>query len=183
MTLSFKHATLADQDIIFEWLAEPHMIEFWDNSLEHKDDILNFLHNRKQTYFAGTTQYWIGYVDGNPFAFLLSDILQPDQNLGALYRQHMSPSGHTISLDFGIGNTKYLSQGLASPTLEAFVRFYHDSIDPLADTFSIDPDENNPRANHVYTKAGFQEVGTYDMREGAFKGSTSYLMVKKLSSI
>ncbi|PWY56541.1 acetyltransferase [Legionella qingyii] len=73
----------------------------------------------------------------------------------------MSPSGHTIGLDFGIGNIKYLGQGLAAPTLIEFVSFYNKSVDPLADTFFIDPDKNNPRAKHVYSKAGFIEVDNY----------------------
>ena len=49
----------------------------------------------------------------------------------------------------------------------------------MADTFFIDPDENNPRAKHVYAKAGFEHVGDYSPHEGAFIGSTSLLMVKK----
>ncbi|WP_424492212.1 hypothetical protein ACE5D9_07315 [Rickettsia sp. 2024-CO-Wats] len=58
----------------------------------------------------------------------------------------MSKSGHTITLDFGIGNKNFLGQGLASSTLAAFIKFYHKYIDPLSDTFFIDPDENKPRA-------------------------------------
>jgi hypothetical protein len=36
------------------------MQEFWDNGQEHKDDIINFIHGRKQHYFYGTTQHWGG---------------------------------------------------------------------------------------------------------------------------
>jgi len=35
----------------------------------------------------------------------------------------------------------------------------------------IDPDKNNPRAKHVYSKAGFSEVGEYNPSAGAFIGS------------
>lgn len=92
----------------------------------------------------------------------------------------MSEAGHTIGLDFGIGNINYVGKGLAAPTLEAFVNFYHHEIDPLADTFLIDPDMNNPRAQHAYGKAGFDQVGEYNVQAGAFKGSVSWLMVKKI---
>jgi hypothetical protein len=48
MNITFKKATLADKETIFSWLAEPHMMEFWDNSQEHKDDILNFMNGRER---------------------------------------------------------------------------------------------------------------------------------------
>ncbi len=92
----------------------------------------------------------------------------------------MSKSGHTITLDFGIGNKNFLGKGLASSTLELFVKFYHKSVDSLSRTFFIDPDENNPRAIHVYSKAGFKQVGEYKAQSGAFKDNTSYLMVKNI---
>ena len=37
--ISFEKASIKHQDMIFKWLAEPHMQEFWDNSQEHKDDL------------------------------------------------------------------------------------------------------------------------------------------------
>ena len=179
MKIHFEKAKLRHIDTIFEWLAEAHMMEFWDNSQEHKDDILNFVHERKQHYFYGTTQYWIGSLDSNPYCFLLSDVYQEDQELSDVHRRHMSKLGHTAGIDFGIGNKEYLGKGLGASTLETFVRFYRERVDPLADTFFIDPSANNPRAKHVYSKAGFSEVGTYIIEEGAFKGKKNYLMVKK----
>jgi RimJ/RimL family protein N-acetyltransferase len=175
----FEKANLAHKDIIFEWLEEPHMQEFWDNSQEHKDDILNFINRKKQHYFYGTTQYWVGYIEGQPFCFLLSDILLPDQELTESHRAHLSKTGNTISLDFGIGDKKFLGKGLAGPTLKAFCEFYREKIDPSADTFFIDPDESNPRARHVYEKAGFQTVAEFVSDVGFFKDHKSLLMVKK----
>lgn len=149
------------------------MREFWDNTQAHKDDILNFIHGRKQHYFYGTTMYWVGSIEGEPFCFLLSDILQADQDLSDVYRKHMSETGHTISLDFGIGNKNYLGKGFAVPNLKTFMDFYHHQIDPLADTFFIDLDANNPRAKYVYRKAGFNQVGDYNVQARAFKESVS----------
>jgi len=92
----------------------------------------------------------------------------------------MSQVGHTISLDFGIGNKKYLGCGFGAPTLSAFVTFYKDEVDNKADTFFIDPDENNPRAIRVYNKAGFNKAGQYEVTEGCFIWHGSDLMVKKV---
>ena len=108
MNIHFEKATLAHQDIIFEWLEEPHMKEFWDNTQEHKDDILNFINGRKQHYFYGTTKYWVGFISLKPFCFLLSDELLADQeDLTELHRTYLSKTGGTISLDFGIGNKTF----------------------------------------------------------------------------
>ena len=183
-SIRFEKAATQHQDIIFSWLSEPHIQEFWDNSQEHKDDILNFIYGRKQHYFYGTTQYWVGYINNQPFCFLLSDqILKEQEDLSDLHRQYLSSHGHTISLDFGIGNKNLLGKGLAAPTLKAFTEFYKNNIDSKADTFFIDPNTNNPRAFHVYEKAGFEMVGYYYAKQGFFKEEKSCLMVKKFSFI
>lgn len=181
--IHFEKAAPQHQDMILQWLSEPHMMEFWDNSQGHKDDILNFIHGRKQTYFYGSTEYRVGYYKNEPFAFILSDIILPNQvEDNEIQKQYLSKEGHTISLDFGIGNKHFLGKGLAAPTLIAFVNYYHEQLDPKADTFFIDPDANNPRAKHVYAKAGFQEVGSYDMGNGVFTGQKTFLMIKKINS-
>ena len=60
------------------------------------------------------------------------------------------------------------------------MEFFQRKIDPSADTFFIDPAEHNPRAKHVYEKAGFMMMGDFEMDIGVFKGEQTYLMVKKL---
>ena len=47
MTLRFEKISLQHIDIIFGWLTEPFIQEFWDNTQGHKDDILNFVNGRK----------------------------------------------------------------------------------------------------------------------------------------
>lgn len=181
MNIRFEKATRRHQKMIFDWLAQSHMQEFWDNSQEHKDDIINFIHGRPQHYFYGTTLYWVGFIDDQPFCFLLTDQLLSSQEYPSdLHRTYLSEAGHTIGLDFGIGNPLFLGKGLAAPTLEAFIKYFTTHINPKADTFFIDPDENNPRAQRVYAKAGFQQVGNFFATGGAFKGQKTSLMVKKL---
>lgn len=177
--LHFEQASIKHKGIIFHWLDEPHIKEFWDNTQEHKDDILNFIHGRKQHYFYGTTKYWLGYCDGQPFSFILTDELLASQDLSELHLQFLSKTGRTITLDFGIGNSHFLGKGLAAPTLAAFTDFYRENIDPNADTFFIDPDVKNPRAAHVYEKAGFELVGDYIMNTSAFKNHQTMLMIKR----
>ena len=71
MNIHFEKAHLTHKELIFNWLEEPHIKEFWDNSQEHKNDILNFITSRKQHYFYGTTNYWIGFINNEPFNFYI----------------------------------------------------------------------------------------------------------------
>jgi hypothetical protein len=183
MNISFKKVAVEHTDVIFDWLAKPHMIEFWDNSQEHKDDIMRFINAEKRSalYYEGIFNYWIGLSDDIPYSFLLTSEMYSNQNdISKLHRKHLSITGKTITIDFGIGNEDFLGKGLAAITLESFIGFYHDNFDQLADTFFIDPDKNNPRAEHVYRKAGFEKVGEFDVVKGEFKGGVSYLMIKKI---
>ena len=186
MNIHFKKVTHEHQKIIFDWLQEPHMLEFWDNSQEHKDDILNFINGRIEpsNYFNGIFTYWIGYLDDQPFSFILTSEVVPTEDLPPLLHEHLSQTGKTCGLDFGIGNKDFIGKGLASATLIAFTDFFHKSIDPETDTFYIDPNDDNPRAHHVYEKAGFNLVGTYNSKgkHWEFSSDGVCLMVKKLCS-
>lgn len=182
MKITFEKANLAHKEAIFQWLNEPHMKEFWDNTQAHKDDILNFMNGRTQPspYFNGVFVYWIGSVDGQPFSLIMTGDVNLDEEWPDLWRAYFSKTGKTVTLDFGIGNTAFLGKRLAVPTLKSFIKFYHTTIDPDADTFLIDPDKNNPKASHVYEKAGFMNVGQFTATSGAFQGQQTRLMVKSL---
>lgn len=97
------------------------------------------------------------------------------------YVPYLSKNGKTIALDFMIGNESYLGKGFGAQTLENFTKFFKEKVDYAFDTFLIDPGEHNPRAKHVYEKAGFNPVGEYVTKEGYFIGNKSYIMIKKLS--
>jgi predicted acetyltransferase len=131
----------------------------------------------------GIFTYWVGIIDNDPFCFILTAEVNKNENHPQVWLDNISKTGTTYSIDFGIGNTKYLGKGLASPTLKMFAKFFHEKIDPSADTFFIDPGKNNPRAIHVYKKAGFKMVGSFISTEGVFKEQQSYLMVKHIFSM
>jgi RimJ/RimL family protein N-acetyltransferase len=180
--ITFNLAKLSDKKMIFEWLNSKHMQEFWDNSQNHRDDIIIFMNGRIQSsdYFDGIFTYWIGSIDNEPYCFIMTAIVNIDEKLPEIWKKHISKTGKTYSLDFGIGNYKFLNKGLAAKTLEKFIEFFKLNIDQTADCFFIDPDVNNPRAHHVYTKAGFVEIGNFIDEKGYFAGHTGTLMVKKI---
>jgi RimJ/RimL family protein N-acetyltransferase len=181
MDIIFERANLNHKDIIFKWLDSEHVKEYWDNSFEHRQDILIFINGRKElsSYLNGTANYWVGSINSEPYCFLLTTEFSPNEkDAPMLWKKHASKSGKTITIDFCIGNQDYLGRGFASKTLIAFTKFFHFKIDPKADIFYIDPDENNPRAKHVYEKAGFNLVGDFIMNNGVFSGQKTSLMVK-----
>jgi len=173
--IHFEKASLAYKDAIFSWLDNSHVKEFWDNSPEHREDILNFMKGRTEPspYYDGMFDYWIGFIERDPYCLLMTSEVFDEPDLPPLWKKYLSQTGKTISIDFTIGNEAYVGKGLAASTLEAFTTFFQEKVDPQADTFVIDPSQNNPRAKHVYEKAGFQPVGEFFRR-----GEWFYLMVK-----
>lgn len=183
-SIYFENAGHHHLTTIYEWLTEPHMQEFWDNSQEHRDDILLFVNGRIEpsNYFEGIFTYWVGSIENHPFSFLLTAEYTLSDDSPQLWKDHISTSGATYTIDFGIGNRAFLNKGLAAPTLIAFMEFFKAQVDTKADTFFIDPDKDNPRAKHVYEKAGFKLVGEFngEKKYWDFSGENTYLMVKKI---
>lgn len=184
MPIQFEKANFKHQPIILDWLQKPHIVEFWDNSQEHKDDILTFMQGRikPSPYAEGIFTYWVGSLDNEPYCFVMTSEVLKNEPALLLWQQHLSETGKTFTLDFCIGNEKFLGKGLAASTLEAFTQFYSTEVDQESDTFFIDPLEDNPRAKHVYGKAGFKIVGEFICHGPFFKGKNSYLMVKQVSN-
>jgi len=179
--ITFEKATFAHKEIIFSWLAEPHVQEFWDNTQGHKDDILNFMNGRKEpsNYCDGKYIYWIAYTNSQPYAMLMTIHETIKDDIGELKLSHLSKTGHTYGLDYMIGNTEYLGKGYGAKTLVEFVDFFRDNFDKKADRFLIDPASNNPRAKHVYEKAGFKHIADFIM-DGNVSGAGKlhHLLIK-----
>lgn len=176
---TFAAARPEHLELLLGWLETDHVREFWDDSRAHKDDIRIFTEGRREpsVYFDGVFDYWVGSLDGEPFCLLMTSFVTADDDLPASWLPHLSAGGKTVTIDFCIGSLDHLGKGHAAPTLTAFVAFFRSAVEPLADTFLIDPDADNPRAQHVYLKAGFAEVGSFIMPSGTFAGQETCLMV------
>jgi len=183
--INFEKAKLIHKSVMFSWLKKPYIQEFWDNTQEHKDDIINFMNGRSQpsNYCNGEYIYWIASINSIPFGMIMSIQETGEENIGDLKLYHLSKTGHTYSLDYLIGNNEYLGKGYGSRTLVEFIKFFTSNVDKKAHTFFIDPDANNLRAIQAYEKAGFSYVGDFIMGEG-YSGSSKkhYLFTKKVSN-
>lgn len=182
MNIRFERASTSHEAAVANWLTEPHMKEFWDNSPEHFEDIKIFMNGRTvpSPYFGGMNSYWIGLIDDDPYSLIMtheeSDATDPPE----YFKPYLSKTGKTIGLDFAIGNPQYFGQGLASPTLIAFMDYFAREIEPNVETYLIDPFINNPRAIHVYQKAGFEIMCEFTQDGGYFDQTRGLLMVKRV---
>ncbi|HHT9168453.1 TPA: hypothetical protein ACT7HB_002088 [Legionella pneumophila] len=89
MNIHFEKANLNHLDIIFGWLTEQFVQEFWDNTQGHKDDILNFVNDRKEPsdYCDGKYVYWIASSDGHPSAMLMTIQATTEENIDEIKRK------------------------------------------------------------------------------------------------
>ena len=168
MIISFEKASSKHKEEIFIWLEEPHVKEFWDNSQEYKDDILNFMTGRKDPSHDCNSlyTYWVGFASSEsgcdmPYCLIMTLQEKEGYDMPVLKKDHISSTGTTYSIDYMIGDKNYFGNGLGAKTLEVVIGFFREQYDQSADTFFIDRDVTNPRAKHVYEKAGFQYVGGF----------------------
>ncbi len=183
MNIRFEKASFKHKAAIFAWLDEPHMQEFWDNSPEHARDIEIFMGGRvvPSPYFGGMFDYWVGFLDDELYSFIMTHEENEHTDPPEYFRPYLSASEKVICLDFCIGNTKYVGKGLAAPTLTAFMDYFIGHVEPETTRFLIDPFLNNPRAIHVYQKAGFQVVSEFTQDGGFFDKDRGLLMLKEIS--
>lgn len=182
MKIHFEKADLNHKEAIFSWLSQPYIQEFWDNTQGHKDDILNFMNGRKEPspYADGKYVYWVAKENDHPFALIMTIQESLDEDIDEIKLANLSKTGTSYGMDYMIGDKNYFGKGLGATTLSQFLDYFRSQIDPKADTFLIDPATNNPRAKHVYMKAGFEHIADF-MMTGTVSGAGKphHLLVKR----
>lgn len=182
MKIYFEKVGAQHLDMIFEWLKQDFIREFWDNTQAHKDDIVNFIEGRKtpSTYADGKYVYWLAKVGNEPFAMLMTIQETQEDDIGEEKLSRLSITGNSYSLDYMIGNRNFLGKGYGAKTLSEFVDYFRAHVDPKAVTFIIDPSVDNPRAKHVYMKAGFEYCCDFIMPgDSSGSGQPHHLLIKK----
>ena len=142
----FEELRKDQEEMVKEWLAQDYVAEFWNGvGLENTLKSISRFVNGKETIFT----LWIAYDEKTPFAYLMTSTIDPkkDQPHGT----YMKPGSSAISLDLLIGNQDYLGKGLSHKMIQEFLLH---KFGEMSDVF-IDPGTNNPKAIHVYEKAGF----------------------------
>ena len=146
----FRPMTTTDLPLIRQWLAQPHVRQWWGDPSEQDDLVSGDLNEPAMDQF-------IVSVGGRDFAYLQCyDLTAWNAGFG----EH--PLG-TRGIDQLIGEPDMVGRGHGSAFIRAFVddRFRHG-----APRIVTDPDPANARAVRAYQKAGFEKAGMVDTPDG-----------------
>jgi aminoglycoside 6'-N-acetyltransferase len=147
----FRPFIEADFPIIREWLAQPHVVEWWGDTEEQFALVSGDLSEPAMDQF-------IVSADGRPFGYVQSfDLVAwPDPCF------HDQPRG-TRAVDQFIGEPDMINRGHGSGFMRAFAETLLAAGAPRVIT---DPDPDNARAIRAYEKAGFGKNGIVETRDG-----------------
>ncbi|UVC08518.1 acetyltransferase [Rhizobium sp. TH2] len=145
--------------LLGEWLAAPHMREWWGDPEEELGYIRDMVEGRD------TTRPFLIVLDGEPIGYIQYWFLGHHQN-EQWTKDHpwlLELPSETVGVDLSIGDPAKLSQGIGSTALTAFVAMLRELGHQ---TIIIDPDPANVRAVRAYGKAGFTPVPELEGRTG-----------------
>ncbi|MCR9191294.1 MAG: acetyltransferase [Gammaproteobacteria bacterium] len=139
------------EPILLTWFDKPHVQEFY-----YGDGLKSTLHNIK-LYMQGiknngdySFDHWIAFFDNQPFGFLMTSTIENGH-------EYFMKDASTMTLDLLIGEEAFLGKGLAVAMTQELI------LDKFSDTdyVLIDPSASNPKAIHVYEKAGFKKIADF----------------------
>ncbi|WP_420967856.1 GNAT family N-acetyltransferase [Bradyrhizobium sp. B120] len=146
----FRPMTTADLPQIKQWLALPHVREWWGDPAEQYALVSGDLDEPAMDQF-------IVAADGNDFGYIQCyDLTAWNSGFGK------QPDG-TRGIDLFIGAPDMVAGGHGSALIRAFV---DDRLAQGAPRIVTDPDPANARAVRAYAKAGFREAGMVDTPDG-----------------
>jgi aminoglycoside 6'-N-acetyltransferase len=150
--MHFETLRKDQEEMLKQWLQQDYVAEYWfgvglQNTLK---SISRFI-NGEETPFT----LWIAYDGDVPFGYLMTS--RVDFEKDHLYAKYLNPSSKAITLDLLIGNPSYLGKGFGDVMIrELLLQKFNEATDVF-----IDPGANNPKAIHVYEKAGFRKLEEY----------------------
>ncbi|MGX1102928.1 MULTISPECIES: GNAT family N-acetyltransferase [Bradyrhizobium] len=146
----FRPMTPTDLPQIKQWLALPHVREWWGDPAEQYALVSGDLHEPAMDQFiVATDASDLGYIQ-------CYDLTAWNSGFG------LQPEG-TRGIDLFIGEPNMMAGGHGSALIRAFV---DDRLAQGAPRIVTDPDPANARAIRAYEKAGFQRMGMVDTPDG-----------------
>lgn len=148
--LDKKHVQL-----LYTWLQEPHVLEFWDDGLRTPNAVeeFYFVNNGVKRWIFAYQEKPIGYIQ-----FYFADKDSPYYQFQKFNAKEKSNANETVvGIDLFIGDKSNLGKGLASLLLMHFIKQFCTDADVLI----VDPQSENVKAIHLYEKLGFKVVGKF----------------------
>jgi RimJ/RimL family protein N-acetyltransferase len=155
--ISFRPLSLTDLPLLHEWLARPHVAEWWSRpfSLAEVEQEFGPLIDDQST-----TRAYIVLGDGTPIGYIQSYIAMGSGD--GWWPDERDPGVRGI--DQFLAHPEQLGRGLGTAMVRAFVE--HLFADPAVTRIQTDPSPRNSRAIRSYEKAGFHRVGEIDTPDG-----------------
>ncbi len=153
MAFSFARMVEAQLSMLFRWLAEPHVREFYDRESRAFDDMARKY--RGKIRGDEPTDPYIASLDGTPIGYLQTYRLADHPEYAAAIGAPPDAAG----ADMLIGEPTHAHRGLGAPLLRQFL---DDVVWPTTRATScwIGPAVHNRVAIRCYEKAGFVHVKT-----------------------
>jgi aminoglycoside 6'-N-acetyltransferase len=147
---AFRPMTADDLPLIRQWLAQPHVREWWGDPSEQYDLVSGDLNEPAMDQFIVSAR-------SSDFAYIQCyDLTAWNSGFG----EH--PPG-TRGIDQFIGEPAMIGRGHGSAFIRAFV---DERLRNGAPRIVTDPDPANGRAVRAYEKAGFEKAGMVDTPDG-----------------
>lgn len=166
--LSFRPLTRADLPLLAEWLARPHVAEWWGTPGDVAD-----LEREYGPAIDGedSTRVHLALDGGRPIGFC-QVYVAAEAHAEGWWLEERDPGVRGI--DQFLADANDLGRGLGTALVRAFVERVFE--DPAVTRIQTDPDPRNARAIRCYEKAGFRAV-----REVATPDGPALLMYRDRS--
>ncbi|HYD51608.1 MAG TPA: GNAT family N-acetyltransferase [Gemmatimonadaceae bacterium] len=155
--IDFRPLARADFPMLHEWLARPHVAEWWQPTPALEELVAEY----EPTLAPDSRdRAYIALADGAPIGFIQSYVVMGSPD--GWWPDETDPGARGI--DQFLADTHRLGQGLGTAMVRAFVaRLF---ADPVVTRIHTDPSPDNARAIRCYEKAGFARVGIVDTPDG-----------------
>jgi RimJ/RimL family protein N-acetyltransferase len=155
--IDFRPLTRADLPLLHEWLARPHVAEWWG-----APPTLAAVEAEFAPYLGAASRVrpFVVLVDGAPGGYIQWYVVAGDDD--GWWPDERDPGARGI--DQFLADAHRLGRGLGTAVVRAFVaRLF---ADPEVTRVQTDPAPENGRAIRCYEKAGFRRVGVVDTPDG-----------------
>jgi RimJ/RimL family protein N-acetyltransferase len=156
--IDFRALTVSDLPLLHEWLARPHVAEWWGDPPSMPD-----VEREYALALGGSAafQVFIALERGEPIGFMQSYVPAAFHDEGWWLDEHdLGVRGVDVLLADG----DRLGQGLGSAMIGAFVdRLFED---PAVTRVQADPSPDNARAIRCYARVGFRPWGEVETPDG-----------------
>jgi RimJ/RimL family protein N-acetyltransferase len=155
--ITFRPIRPAELSTLHEWLARPHVAEWWQPTLTFAE-----LEEEHAEHFAGISAVkpYFALADGAPIGYIQSYTAMGSG--GGWWTEEQDPGVRGI--DQFLANAEDLGRGLGSLMVRTFVEELFG--DPAVTRVQTDPSPKNGRAIRAYEKAGFRRVAEIDTPDG-----------------